>query len=63
MFSDCDLSGVALAEATFVESEIRGCRLAGVGNPERLRGVRMPWADVVQAADVLALAVGIEIVD
>jgi hypothetical protein len=52
-----------LARATFIESEIRSCKLAEVGNPERLRGVRMPWPDVVQAADVLAQAVGIEIVE
>ena len=63
VFNECDLGGVGLAGATFVESEIRGCKLAGVGNPERLRGVRMPWPDVVQAADVLAQAVGIEIVE
>ena len=63
VFSACDLTGVGLAGASFVESEMRGCRLAEVGNPECLRGVRMPWPDVVQAADVLALAVGIEIVE
>jgi uncharacterized protein YjbI with pentapeptide repeats len=63
VFSNCDLTGVGLAGATFVESELRGCKLAEVGNPERLRGVRMPWSDVVLAADVLALAVGIEIVE
>ena len=63
LFQDCDLTQVNLAGATFRRSELRGCRLAGVGNPERLRGVRMPLADAVQAADVLAAAVGIEIVE
>jgi hypothetical protein len=54
---------VSLAGATFVRSELRGCRLESLGNPERLRGVRMPMADVVQAADVIAAAAGIEIVE
>jgi uncharacterized protein YjbI with pentapeptide repeats len=63
VFEDCTLARAILAEATFVRSELRGCDLAGVGNPERLRGVRMPWADVVNAAAELAEATGIEIVD
>ena len=63
LFSDCTLTRVNLAEATFARSELRGCDLAGAGNPERLRGVRMPWADVVNAAAELAEATGIEIVD
>ena len=62
-FSGCDLSGVSLAGMTVKASEMRNCKLATIGNPERLRGVRMPWPDVVQAADVLAAAVGIEIVE
>jgi fluoroquinolone resistance protein len=63
LFEDCTLTRAVLAEATFARSELRGCDLAGVGNPERLRGVRMPWADVVNAAAELAEATGIEIVD
>ena len=63
LFSGCDLTGASFAEATFARTELRSCRLEALGNPERLRGVRMPMADVVQAADVLAAAVGIEIVD
>src|SRR2546423_1784716 len=49
--------------ASFVRSELGGCRLEAVGNRERLRGVRMPMADVVQAADVIAAAAGIQIVE
>ena len=63
VFSDCNLTRVSLAEATFTRSELRGCDLSGAGNPERLRGVRMPWADVVDAAAELAEATGLEIVD
>jgi uncharacterized protein YjbI with pentapeptide repeats len=63
LFVDCSLTRVSLAEAAFVRSEMRSCDLAGVGNPERLRGVRMPWPDAVNAAAELAEAAGIEIVD
>ena len=55
-FSDCSLASASLAAATFVDTELRGCDLTAVGNPEQLRGVRMPWADVVEAAGVLAAA-------
>jgi uncharacterized protein YjbI with pentapeptide repeats len=63
VFVDCILTRSAWSNATFERSEMRGVDLAGAGNPECLRGVRMPWADVVNAAAELAAAVGIEIVD
>ena len=63
VFLNCDLTGALWAEATFVRSEMRGCELSRAGNPERLRGVRMPWPDVLNAAGVLAQAVGIEVID
>ncbi len=63
MFDDCVLTRSSWSDATFERSEMRGVDLAGAGNPECLRGVRMPWADVVNAAAELAAAVGIEIVD
>jgi len=63
MFTDCDLSRTTLTGATFTESEIRGCDLTSARNPERLRGVRMPWTDVLRTAGVLAAGIGIEILD
>jgi hypothetical protein len=54
---------MAPAQASFRRSEMPGVDLSGAGNPECLRGVRMPRADVVDAAGELAEAVGIEIVD
>jgi hypothetical protein len=39
---------------------MRRCDLTGSINPERLRGVRMPWTDVINAAGELAAAVGIQ---
>jgi uncharacterized protein YjbI with pentapeptide repeats len=63
VFEDCDLSGVSWSGATFERSEMRGCDLAGSGGLERLRGVRMPWADVIRSANEIARAAGIEIID
>jgi uncharacterized protein YjbI with pentapeptide repeats len=63
VFDDCVLTRSAWAGATLERSELRGVDIAGAGNPECLRGARMPWADVVNAAAELAAAVGIEIVD
>jgi len=63
VFAGCSLPGASIAGATFTDTELRGCDLTGLGNPERLCGVRMPWADVVQAADVIAAGLGIQIVE
>lgn len=42
---------------------MRGCELDGVGNPEQLRGIVMPWPDIVRSAAVLAEGVGIRVLD
>ncbi len=63
MFSDLDLSGVTLTGATFAESEMRGCDLSSAHRPERLRGVRMPWSDVIRTTAELAAGIGIEVLD
>jgi uncharacterized protein YjbI with pentapeptide repeats len=62
-FSTCDLTKASLAKATFHRSEMRDCELNGIGNPEQLRGVAMPWPDIVRSAAVLALGVGVRILD
>jgi uncharacterized protein YjbI with pentapeptide repeats len=62
-FSGCSLAGASIAAVTFADTELRGCDLTELGNAERLRGVRMPWVDVIQSAGVLATGLGIEIVD
>jgi uncharacterized protein YjbI with pentapeptide repeats len=63
VYSSCSLARASLAGATFIDTELRSCDLTAIGNAERLRGVRMPWVDIVQSADVLAAGLGIEIVD
>ncbi len=62
-FIDCNLAEVTLAGATFTQSEMRGCDLSGAGNPERLRGIRMPWVDIIRNVAELAAAAGIERVE
>jgi uncharacterized protein YjbI with pentapeptide repeats len=63
VFSGCELTRASLAGASFSRSEMRGCTLDGVSNAERLRGVAMPWADVLRSAAVLADGLGIRVVD
>jgi uncharacterized protein YjbI with pentapeptide repeats len=62
-FIDCALIKAMWADATLTRCEMRGSDISGAGNPERLRGVRMPWADVLASAGELAAAAGVEIVD
>jgi uncharacterized protein YjbI with pentapeptide repeats len=58
LFENCSLVQASIAGVTFTRSELRGCDITALGNAERLRGVRMPWANVIQAAGVFAQAVG-----
>jgi uncharacterized protein YjbI with pentapeptide repeats len=62
-FTDCVLVKALWADATLTRCEMRGTDISGSGNPERLRGVRMPWMDVLASAGELAAAAGVEIVD
>ncbi len=63
VFAGCDLSNASLAKAAFASSELRECNLDGIGNPEQLRGVGMPWPDILRSAAVLAAAAGVHVVD
>jgi uncharacterized protein YjbI with pentapeptide repeats len=52
-FVDCDLSQATLAKASFERCEMRGCELNAINGADRLRGVSMPWLDILRsAADV-----------
>jgi uncharacterized protein YjbI with pentapeptide repeats len=62
-FIDCDLSRAMLAKATLERSEMRGCELRGINGADRLRGVSMPWLDILRSAAVLADGVGVRILD
>jgi len=59
----CDLTRAAITEATFERSELRDCDLMDLVDAVRLRGVSMPWHDLVRSAAVLAAALGIRVID
>jgi uncharacterized protein YjbI with pentapeptide repeats len=63
VIDSANLCRASLAEATLALSEIRGSELEGIGNPERLKGVAMPWVDIVRSAGTFAAALGVGIVD
>jgi uncharacterized protein YjbI with pentapeptide repeats len=62
-FVDCDLSEADLTDARFDRCEMRGCTLDGLRGAQRLRGVSMPWSDVLAAAGTFAAALGIDVRD
>jgi uncharacterized protein YjbI with pentapeptide repeats len=63
VFTDCGLANASLARAAFASCEMHECDLDGIGNPEQLRGVGMPWPDIVRSAALLATAAGVEVVE
>jgi uncharacterized protein YjbI with pentapeptide repeats len=65
-FRGCDLSGADFGNARFQgrsPSELSGCTLDGLRGVDRLRGVAMPWADIVAAAGVFAGEIGVCVLD
>jgi uncharacterized protein YjbI with pentapeptide repeats len=62
-FIDCELAGADFRGARCTDCVIRGASLDGVVGVEALRGVEMPWSDVIASAGALAGALGIIIAD
>jgi uncharacterized protein YjbI with pentapeptide repeats len=62
-FVDCDLTEVDVTEAGFARCELRGCTIDGMRGAERLRGVAMPWEDILASAGTFAAAVGVTVID
>jgi uncharacterized protein YjbI with pentapeptide repeats len=62
-FVDCVLVKSIWLDATLTRCEMRGTDVSGAANPERLKGIRMPWPDVLASAAVWAEAAGVEILD
>ncbi len=60
-FIDCRLAGTDFRNATVNACAIRGSSLDGVLGIESLRGVRMPWTDIVASVADLAAGLGIQI--
>jgi uncharacterized protein YjbI with pentapeptide repeats len=62
-FADCDLSRADFQGARLSSCEMRGVRLAGLHGVERLRGVALPWPDVVENTATWAAALGLRVLD
>lgn len=60
-FVDCRLEGADFRHARLSGCAIRGASLDGVLGVESLRGLRMPWPDVLSSAGALAAALGITV--
>ena len=63
VFEDCDLTAADVSGCRFDGVELRGCRLEGLRGAAALRGVAMPWGDVLQSAAVFAAACGVRVLD
>jgi uncharacterized protein YjbI with pentapeptide repeats len=62
-FERCGLDGVDVSGARFSTCRMRGCSLDGMRGVSELRGVAMPWPDLVQNAGAFAAAVGVSVLD
>jgi len=62
-FVDCDLTEADVGDARFEGCELRGCTIDGMRGAERLRGVAMPWEDIVASVGTFAAAVGVTVLD
>jgi uncharacterized protein YjbI with pentapeptide repeats len=62
-FVDCDLTELDVTQASFAGCELRGCTLDGMRGADRLRGLAMPWEDIVASAGTFAAAVGVTVID
>jgi uncharacterized protein YjbI with pentapeptide repeats len=60
-FIDCPLTGTDFRGAKLTRCAIRGSSLEEVLGVDSLRGVRMPWADIVGSVGALAAALGIAV--
>lgn len=60
-FLDCRLEGADFRQAKLAGCAIRGASLDGVLGVESMRGLRMPWPDLLGSAGALAAALGIDV--
>ncbi len=61
LFERCELQKARFSSARMKRVELRGCDINGLEGVEALRGVRMPWNDVLENAPLFAAALGLEI--
>jgi uncharacterized protein YjbI with pentapeptide repeats len=63
VFERCTLREATISGVKSDRVELRGCDLTGLRGGEALRGMRMPWTDVLENAPLFAAVAGIEILD
>jgi uncharacterized protein YjbI with pentapeptide repeats len=63
VFDGCDLREADLTGTRYESVDLRGCRLAEARGADRLDGVRMPWADVLENAGLFAAACGVRVLE
>jgi uncharacterized protein YjbI with pentapeptide repeats len=62
LFERCALREATFTGVTSKRVELRGCDLTALRGAEALRGMRMPWNDVLENAPLFAAVAGVEIV-
>ncbi|EHN12691.1 pentapeptide repeat protein [Patulibacter medicamentivorans] len=62
-FDRCDLREVDFTSARFARTTMRDCQLDGARALEQLRGVMMPWSDILAGAGTFAGALGIRLLE
>jgi uncharacterized protein YjbI with pentapeptide repeats len=62
-FASCGLDEVDFSGAALAACQMRACVLDGVSGVASLRGVAMPWADVVRNAGAFAGALGVRVLE
>lgn len=62
-FERCDLSGADISGARLGGCSMSGCTIEGLRGVDRLRGVAMPWSDILGAAGVFAGELGVRLLD
>jgi uncharacterized protein YjbI with pentapeptide repeats len=62
-FEGCDLSGADISGARLERCSMRRCTLDGLRGVDRLRGVAMPWDDILAAAGVFAGELGVRLLE
>jgi len=60
-FERCELHRASFANCRIERVELRGCSLAELVGVESLRGVRMPWNDILENAPLFAQGLGIQV--
>jgi uncharacterized protein YjbI with pentapeptide repeats len=62
-FRRCDLTGADINGARLRDCSMAGCQIEGLTGVDRLRGVAMPWPDILAAAGVFAGEIGVRLLD